>query len=213
MNRSRARDAGGGGGSLPLVAAGPPAASAGERLGAARFGLWLFLASEAVLFLALFATYAVLRLKAATWPRGADQLGVGFGAFNTLVLVVSSLFMLAAWWAARRGASERARVSLIATASLGALFVLVKSFEWVLEIRTGGVPSASHFHALYYLLTGLHVVHALGGIAVLGWLAGPGSAPAGRDPARYAGRVELAGIYWHFVDIAWLVLFGLLYLT
>jgi heme/copper-type cytochrome/quinol oxidase subunit 3 len=184
-----------------------------SRLGAARFGLWLFLASEAVLFLTLFATYAVLRLRSDAWPRGADQLGVAFGAVNSLVLVASSVSMLGAWWAARRGVVDRARTALLATATLGALFVLVKSFEWALEIRAGGVPSASHFHALYYLLTGLHVVHALGGIVVLGYLWASGRSAGVSDPERFAGRVELCGIYWHFVDIAWLVLFALLYLT
>lgn len=185
----------------------------GEELATARIGLWLFLISEAVLFLALFATYAVLRLRSAEWPRGADQLGVAFGAVNTLLLVASSLTMLAAWWAARQAALQRARQALLGTALLGTAFVVVKSIEWALELRSGGLPSASHFHALYYVLTGLHVVHALGGIAVLGYLWGPGSAGAPGAPARFAGRVELCGIYWHFVDIAWLVLFGLLYLT
>jgi heme/copper-type cytochrome/quinol oxidase subunit 3 len=185
----------------------------GRRAGDARLGIWLFLASEAVLFLALFATYAALRIGSSQWPRGAEQLGVAFGAVNTFVLVLSSLTMLGAWWAARQGDRRRSRSALLSTAALGTLFVAIKAFEWWLELRAGGAPAASHFHALYYLLTGLHVAHVLGGLAVLGYLAGPGFAQATEVPQRFAGRVELAGIFWHFVDIAWLVMFGVLYLT
>lgn len=200
--------------SAPPLSAGLDArAPEGRRAADARLGMWLFLASEAVLFLALFAIYAALRIGSSQWPRGADQLGVAFGAVNTVVLVLSSLTMLGAWWTARQGDRRRSRIGLFSTAALGTLFVAIKAFEWWLEARAGGVPAASQFHALYYLLTSLHVAHVLGGLAALGHLAGPGFALGAKDPQRFATRVELAGIFWHFVDIAWLVMFGLLYLT
>ncbi len=179
-----------------------------------RFGIWLFLASEVMFFGGLFSSYLLLRLGATDWPRGADRLDVVLGAVNSLLLVLSSITILAAWGALRDGGGlAKARRLLGATIVLGVVFVAIKANEWQHKLEEGIRPATDMFYALYFTMTGLHLIHLLAGLAVLGYLAGPGAALFRRSPKQYTQRVEITGIYWHFVDLVWIVLFPTLYLT
>lgn len=176
-------------------------------------GLWLFLASELMLFGSLFSSYVLLRLGSDDWPQGGDRLHVASGAINTVVLVLSSVTVFMAWEAARSNRRSRTRVLLLATAGLSVLFLVNKLHEYKAAIAEGFVPSYDIFSAIYFTLTGVHALHLVGGLVVLLYLAGPGFGDFERRPAVFAQRVELTGTYWHFVDVIWLILFPVLYLT
>ena len=179
-----------------------------------RFGIWLFLASEVMFFGGVFSSYLVLRVNAGEWPRGADRLNVVLGATNSLILVLSSITVLAAWGALRENQDlGRARRWLGATIFLGVVFLAIKASEWQHKLDEGIRPATDIFYALYFTMTGLHVIHLAAGLVVLAYLAGPGAGLHRRAPRQYAQRVEVTGIYWHFVDLVWIVLFPTLYLT
>lgn len=169
-------------------------------------GIWLFLASEVMLFGALFSSYALLRVAAPDWPRGADVLSPALGAINTVLLIA----MTALAWRATRAAGGRAR-RLVALSSLFAAgFLAVKGYEYSSEIALGLVPSVSTFLATYYVLTGLHALHVVCGLVANAWmLAGAGRA----GEAMTAGRLRATALYWTFVDVVWLAIYVLMYLT
>ena len=174
-----------------------------------QLGMWLFLFSEVMLFGALLSAYVLLRTGGPGWPRGADRLGLGLASFNTAILVLSSVSMARASGAALRGNRQRARLLAAVTAVLGAAFLLVTSVEWFGQLRAGHVPSADTFMAIWYVLTGVHALHVLGGVALLAWLA-----PACADESgggRAMARLPLAGMYWMFVDVVWVAIFAAVY--
>jgi heme/copper-type cytochrome/quinol oxidase subunit 3 len=169
-------------------------------------GIWLFLASEAMLFGALFSSYALLRVSAPHWPRGLDVLGLWFGVANTIVLSV----MTALVWRARALDVGRAQPLLVASSLLALAFLGIKSVEWYGEIRAGLVPSLNTFFAMYFTMTGLHALHVISGLIANGW------ALLGRQrvgDAMTMGRVRALALYWAFVDVVWLVILVLFYLT
>jgi cytochrome c oxidase subunit III len=183
-------------------------------------GIWLFLASEVMLFGALFSAYALLRTAAPVWPKGADVLSLPLGTANTLVL----LAMSAAAWRARSVARPRRRSlpggqaeagtavrgPLLVSSALAITFLVVKGVEYSGEIARGVIPSSGMFPAMYYTLTGLHALHVAGGICANLWtIAGARQVPA----ALTAGRAHALTLYWAFVDVVWLVIFVLLYLS
>jgi len=179
-----------------------------------KLGTWLFLASEVMLFGALFSSYVLLRVSAAHWP-GHDEthLSVPIGTFNTLVLIVSSVTMVMAWASLKMNEFAKARWYLAATVVLALVFLLVKLFfEYMPKWEHGHRPGFSSFFALYYTLTGLHALHIIGGIIVITYFLLPGSALWKKDPEYYTNRIECTGLYWHFVDLVWIFLFPVLYL-
>jgi heme/copper-type cytochrome/quinol oxidase subunit 3 len=169
-------------------------------------GIWLFLASEVMLFGALFSSYALLRISAPMWPRGLDVLGIWFGAANTIVLSL----MTAAILRARSMAVAQGRRALMLASVLAIVFLVVKGLEWSGEIHAGLRPSVNTFFAMYFTLTGLHAVHVIAGLVANGW-AIAGAARVG--DMMTAGRIRSLALYWAFVDIVWLVIFLLFYLT
>ena len=177
----------------------------------ARLGMWLFLASEAMLFGGLFSAYALLRAGAPEWPHG--QLGVPLGLFNTAVLLVSSFSMKRACAAARSQDRGGHRMWLGITLALAIVFLAVKGVEYREHIAAGQVPATSTFFAIYYTLTGVHALHLVGGIAVMMYLLGPGSRLWVTRQGQFANRVEATGLYWYFVDVVWVIAFVLLYLS
>ena len=174
----------------------------------ATLGLWLFLASEAMLFGSLFSAYALLRSGAAAWPDQSTLINIPLGAINTLILLASS-FTIAR---ARRAAPDASPTMLVYTAVLGAVFLGIKAFEWSEKLAAGLTPAMNNFLGLYYAMTGLHALHLLGGVLVVAHLAGPGAPMRVTAPARYASRVHVTALYCHFVDAIWIVLFAVLYL-
>jgi cytochrome c oxidase subunit III len=272
----------------------------------AKLGIWLFLASEVMLFGGLFSSYVLLRVGAAPgyWPHG--WLDVRFGTLNTIILALSAITTLLAWVACKVGHFGKFKFFHACTLALALTFLCVKMYEyhdkWIhYEIKlndgtfadghfesavyvdkatnkeleehsfrgnafsetSSGVtnnyelasvtiegrivkdetllydlrsqkniprdevkisradiksmqnygPWHNTFLAIYFTLTGLHALHILGGSIVIGYLWGPGSKMWKKDPERFTNRIEVSGLFWHFVDLVWIFLFPVLYLT
>ena len=190
---------------------------------ASAFGMWVFIAQEILFFGGLFMMYTVYR---AVYPQGfaeaSHHLDWKLGAFNTAVLIGSSLTMAMAVHAAAVGRRKPTVVYLLLTIALGSVFLGIKVFEYADKFEHHLVPGpafqfpganaapAEIFYSLYFAMTGLHALHMVIGIpiiAVVGWLAW-----RGRYGPEYHTPVEITGLYWHFVDIVWIFLFPLLYL-
>ena len=177
-----------------------------------KLGIWLFLASEVMLFGSLFSSYALLRTGATSWPDQSAIVSVPLATLNTLVLISSSVTMVMAWASLNASRLDRFRLYLGLTLLLGAVFLVVKGIEYGDKFSHGLVPATNNFLALYFTMTGLHALHVIGGMIVNAYLIGPGVRMWRTDPARFTNRVEIAGIYWHFVDVVWIFLFPVLYL-
>ncbi|HEX7186479.1 MAG TPA: cytochrome c oxidase subunit 3 [Thermoanaerobaculia bacterium] len=179
----------------------------------AKLGIWLFLASEVMLFGALFSTYILLRTGAESWPHGRDLgLNVPLATLNTMVLIASSVTVVLSWASLRLNDLKKYRLYMGLTLLCALGFLVIKYFEYMEKFHHGHYPSFNTFFAIYFTLTGLHGLHVLGGIVVNGYLWGPGVKLWHRDPQRFTNRVEVAGLYWHFVDLVWIFLFPVLYL-
>ncbi|MFN7140308.1 MAG: heme-copper oxidase subunit III [Limisphaerales bacterium] len=246
----------------------------------AKLGIWLFLASEVMLFGALFSSYILLRVGAdpGTWPVGL--LSVPLGTFNTLVLILSSVTVVLAWASLKMNQFGRYRVFQGITIACALIFMVVKSFEYYdkfvhynvrladgtvmdghiegnpmfltlaklkqqqqaefvfhpdparnehgrfvgekpasMTIQVANVtkleawgPWHSTYLAIYFTMTALHALHVLGGAAVIFMIWGPLAKMWKTEPERYTNRVEVSGLFWHFVDLVWIFLFPILYL-
>ena len=177
-----------------------------------KIGIWLFLASEVMLFGSLFATYIMLRVGAESWPRGDTYLDVPLATLNTVILISSSVTMVLAWASLVKGRFGRFRLFLGITILCGLAFLTLKSIEYSTKFHHGYFPSTNTFLGIYFTLTGLHGLHVLAGMLVNAWLWGPGSALWKTDRAHFTNRVENAGLFWHLVDLVWIFLFPVLYL-
>ncbi len=178
----------------------------------AKLGIWLFLASEVMLFGGLFSTYVILRLGATNWPVGASLLNVPIGTVNTAILITSSITMVYSWTALKMKNFSKHRLYLGLTILLAIIFLVIKGFEYNAKFSHHLFPKESTFLAIYFTLTGLHALHIIGGIVVLGYFFGPGKKMWETDPKRFTNRIEVVGLYWHFVDLVWIFLFPVLYL-
>ncbi|MBA4150189.1 MAG: cytochrome c oxidase subunit 3 [Verrucomicrobia bacterium] len=248
----------------------------------AKLGIWLFLASEIMLFGALFSSYILLRVGAepGTWPQGL--LNVPLGTFNTLVLICSSVTVVLGWAALKMNQFNKYRIYQGITILCALIFMVVKSFEYhdkfvhyfvrlndgtemnghiegnpmfmtlaklkqqnkaefvfhpdapkadhkeegnagvahaTMTIQTADVrkleswgPWHNTFLAIYFTLTALHALHVIGGALVIFMIWGPLAGMWKTDPERYTNRVEVSGLFWHFVDLVWIFLFPVLYL-
>ena len=177
-----------------------------------KLGIWLFLASEVMLFGALFSSYVLLRLMAVEWPFGVDVLNVPLGTLNTAVLIGSSVTMVMAYASLKMDDFGRFRMWLALTIGLSLLFMVVKGFEYSHEFDIGNFPSTSTYLAIYFTMTGLHALHIIGGVIVNTYLLFPGAKMWSTNKAQFTNRIEAAGLYWHFVDLVWIFLFPVLYL-
>lgn len=186
----------------------------------AKLGIWIFLASEVMLFGALFSAYILLRTGAPIWPP-IGQNGsiihllkdtIPHATFNTVILILSSVTMVMSWVALKQKSLYKFKLYLGTTIVCAIIFLIVKYFEYSHKIHEGFVPAHDTYMAVYFTMTGLHVVHILGGLVVLGYLIGPGIKLWDRDPEQFTNRIEIAGLYWHFVDLVWIFLFPVLYL-
>jgi cytochrome c oxidase subunit 3 len=175
-----------------------------------KLGIWLFLASEVMLFGALFSTYIILRTGAPEWPHG--ELNVMLGAINTVILITSSVTMVMAWATLKLKDPAKHRLYLIGTFLLAGVFLVNKYFEYKDHFDKGETPAHSTFTAIYFTLTGLHGLHILGGMVVMLYFLGPGAKLWKKNPDQFTNRIEYTGLYWHFVDLVWIFLFPILYL-
>ena len=172
-----------------------------------RLAVWWLLASEVVIFGGLLGSYIMHRVGHPEWAEAAAHPQVWFGAFNTLVLLTSSFTAVLAHQAAESGQGKKAAKFLVMTMGGALTFLLVKSIEWTIEISHGYTITANTFWSFYYTAAGLHGLHVIAGAIIMGFIA----VDAWRG--RELQRVELIGIYWHFVDLVWIFLFPLLYIA
>jgi len=240
----------------------------------AKLGIWLFLASEVMLFGGLFSAYVLLRVGAPDgyWPHG--WLNVTLGTLNTLILALSAITTLLAWVACKVGQFGKFKFFHACTLALALSFLCVKMYEyhdkWIhyeIQLTDGRIadghlvsqngqevviegryvtdekdlydlraqkniphdeikierslikkmenygPWHHTYLAIYFTLTGLHALHILGGSIVIGYLWGPGSRMYRKNPEQFTNRIEVSGLFWHFVDLVWIFLFPVLYLT
>lgn len=173
-------------------------------------GTWWFLASEIPVFGGLIAAYIVVRLGSSGWSAASSHLNFTLALINTFLLLTSSMTVVMAHAAAQENDFRRVANFLGLTVLLGLGFLGVKAVEYTMEITHGFTPAAGIFWSFYYGMTGLHALHVLAGIIAntvlwIGALRG--------TLARQGHRVELAGLYWHLVDIIWIFIFPLLYLA
>ncbi|HEY7677259.1 MAG TPA: cytochrome c oxidase subunit 3 [Candidatus Methylomirabilis sp.] len=173
-----------------------------------KVGIWWFLASEIMVFGGLIASYIISRMGGPGWAAEAHHLSVPLASLNTLVLLTSSLTMVLACAAAERRDLRGVRTYLLGTIVLGLVFLGIKVVEYSGKIAAGITPASAPFWSFYYTMTGLHGLHVLAGIVVnaLFFLAAA-------KVVRHPHRVEMGGLYWHFVDVVWIFLFPLLYLA
>ncbi len=169
--------------------------------------VWWVIVSEIVIFGGLLGSYVMYRLAHDAWSVQAAYTNTMIGTFNTFVLLTSSLFAVLGHQAAEAGNGKRAANYLWLTFLGGATFLCVKAYEWSVEISHGFTISASTFWSFYYTAAGLHALHVLAGIIIMAIVA----VAAARNENLH--RVELIGIYWHFVDVVWIFLFPLLYIA
>ena len=178
-----------------------------------KLGIWLFLASEVMLFAALFSSYILIRVGADVWPpAGTPELNVPLATFNTAVLITSSVTVILSWAALMKRDLSKYKLHMGLTILLGIVFLIAKSFEYNEKLSHGIFPSTNVFMGIYYTMTFLHVLHVIGGLVVMVYLWGPGIKMFQTQPERLINRVETTGLYWHFVDLVWIFLFPTLYL-
>ena len=182
----------------------------GPPVDRAKFAIWLFLATEVMFFTGLIGTYLVLRIGTRVWPNPETRLAVGITAANTFLLITSSWTMVKALHAIQRGDQGGLVRWLGGTVIGGALFVSVQVYEYLELIHHGSVPSVDIFWSTFYTMTGFHGLHVVVGVIWLAviWIY----AARGKFTAQNYLRVELAGLYWHFVDLVWVLLFTIVYL-
>ena len=177
----------------------------------AKFGMWLFIATELLLFGGLFTAYTIFRSKYPDlFAEQHLELNKKLGAINTVVLIFSSLTMALGVTSIERGKQNLLRIFLFITILCGIGFGLNKYFEYSAKFHHHIYPDTSIFFALYFMMTGLHMLHVLAGVLVLTFVLVLSF--KGRFSEKYYTPVELGGIYWHLVDLIWIYLFPLLYL-
>ena len=172
-----------------------------------RLAIWWVLASEIVIFGGLLASYLMFRLGHPEFGTAAAVTNVWIGAFNTFVLLTSSFTAVLAHQAAEQGDGKRAARFLVFTIVGACIFLVVKGFEWYGEISHGYTITSNGFWSFYYTAAGLHAAHVIAGAIIMGFVA------AAAAKGKELQRVELVGIYWHFVDVVWIFLFPLLYIA
>ena len=179
----------------------------------AKLGIWLFLASEVMLFGGLFSAYILLRLTDPNWINyGQNALNVPLATLNTVVLITSSVTMVMSWVSLKLKDLKKYKMYMGATLLCSFIFLIIKYFEYTAKFDHGLYPSTNNFLAVYFTITGLHALHIIGGIVVNGYFYGPGIKMWDTEPERFTNRIEIAGLYWHFVDLVWIFLFPALYL-
>ena len=190
---------------------------------AASLGMWVFLVTEVMFFGGLFLAYLIGRAwYPGAWAAASHEMIVWAGTVNTAVLITSSLTMALAVNAAQEGHRRMLITCLILTILLGCVFLGIKAFEYYSEYVEHHFPGsgfrfeaefarpAQMFFSLYFTMTGLHALHMIIGIGIMLWMLY--WSVSGVITTEYASPIEVAGLYWHFVDIVWIFLFPLLYL-
>ncbi|KAA0108086.1 cytochrome c oxidase subunit 3 [Mycolicibacterium sp. P1-5] len=175
-------------------------------------GTWVFLLGDMLVFAAFFATFMVERSKTPeVFDAARKTLHINIGLVNTLVLLTSSLFVVAAIGALRAGARAIALRALMIAAGCGVMFIALKVTEYVLLVQDGHTAGVNHFYLYYFILTGLHLLHVCIGVLVLALVLT--QTRRSELSATRLAVIEGGGCFWHLVDLLWIVLFPLLYLV
>ena len=180
-----------------------------------KLGIWIFLASEVMLFGGLFSAYIFLRMAAppGDFAHWGAELNVPLATLNTLVLITSSVTMVMSWASLKLKDFDKYKIYMGLTLLCAAIFLVVKYFEYTSKFHHDIFPSSSTFMAIYFTLTGLHGLHIIGGMIVITYFLLPfGNKMWHTNPEHFSNRVEAVGLYWHFVDLVWIFLFPILYL-
>jgi len=175
-----------------------------------KLAMWLFLSSDCLFFGAFISAYLFYRGRPQPGPHPVDVYNIPFTSVTSFILLMSSLTMVLALAACQRGEMRRFRIWILATALFGATFIGGQIFEFTEFTRQGLNLDTNLFGSSFFVLTGLHGAHVTAGIV---WLMSLwGLAMQGRIGQADSERVEVAGLYWHFVDVVWIVIFTVIYL-
>jgi cytochrome c oxidase subunit III len=176
-----------------------------------KLGMWTFLAGDAMTFGAGIAAYGALRIGNPNWPSPADYLGITTTAIMTFILICSSLTMVEALSGIQHGNQSKFRGFMALTVLGGLIFLGMQAFEWHHLIGERGMSvKRDLFDATFFILTGFHGMHVTGGVIYNAVLLIRGM--MGKLPQAKANLVEVAGLYWHFVDLVWILIFTFIYL-
>jgi len=187
----------------------------GESLDLRKLGMWIFLSSEVIFFGALIITFLVYKARVGHLPIGElhsahEALNINITSLITFILLSSSLTMVLALSAIQRDRLTEGKLWLLATAILGSAFVGMQAFEYIELVHEGVTIAGSLYGSAFYTLTGFHGTHVFIGVIML--LATLGMTQSGHFNAKNYLGVEIVGLYWHFVDLVWLVIFTFVYL-
>ena len=196
---------------------------AAQQSETAKLGMWVFLLTEILLFGGLFVAYAIFRSwNPEMFYNAHKHLDVTLGTINTIVLISSSVTMAFAVRSMQLNRKKQTIVLLWSTLLLAAVFLVVKYFEYSHKIHLGQLPGKFYtftgiegsnphiFFSVYFVMTGLHGIHILAGMIVIGWMIY--RTTQNHFSGEYYTPIELTGLYWHLVDLIWIYLFPLLYL-
>jgi nitric oxide reductase NorE protein len=195
--------------SLPVTDKGDAMPAPGKFI-AGTPDIWFFVFFEAFLFTGYFTVYMVQRaLDATAFLQSQANLSLATGCINTLILLASSWSMARCVQASREGATAAAMKNAVLTIAFALAFLIVKVYEWSVEIGRGYTFTTSEFFSFYYFLTSIHFIHLLIGFIFLGVVVYQLASPARRSQSV----IETGAVYWHMVDFLWIMIFALLYLT
>jgi cytochrome c oxidase subunit 3 len=192
---------------------------------AARLGMWVFLASELLLFAGLFALYASYRAQyPEAFGSGVEHNVRILGTINTAVLICSSYAVASSVHVLRRGKAKLAAALLAFTLACGVAFLVIKGFEYASHFREGVFPGGRGeffrenaaqglklFYTLYFLMTGLHGIHVVVGMGVLTWMLV--QILRGKLAPPFTHPLDIGAVYWHLIDVVWIFLWPIFYLT
>ena len=185
-----------------------------------KLGMWVFLAGDAMSFGGLLAAYGALRYGSPNWPYPSHVLGIAMTGFMTFLLICSSVTMVKALAACQDGDRQRTSLFLGLTILGGLTFLGMQAYEWTHLIHEGlglasnsfdGVSYASQFGTTFFMTTGFHGCHVFGGVCYLSMVLLK-NLRGGYSRTNYSG-IETAGLYWHFVDLVWILVFTFIYLV
>ncbi|OLD71057.1 MAG: hypothetical protein AUI33_08005 [Ignavibacteria bacterium 13_1_40CM_2_61_4] len=173
-------------------------------------GMWVFLCSEVMFFTGLIGSYIVLRFATPLWPPPASVLNIPLTAMNTFILICSSVTMVQALAAASRGDARKMKLFLCLTLLFGATFLSIQGVEYWKLVHEGFNPHVSLFGSVFFTTTGFHGFHVFCGVVCMAFVTG--KAFLGKYTQAHHQGIETLGLYWHFVDLVWIVLFTIIYL-
>ena len=175
-----------------------------------KMAMWAFLGSECLFFGALISAHLLYRNRTGDGPTRQDVYDIPFTSISSFVLLMSSLTMVLALAAIQKGDQRRLRIWLLATAMLGSSFIGGQVYEFTTFVQEGLTLQTSPFGSSFFVLTGFHGAHVTIGILML--LSLFAMSKIGKLPSSDANKVEMIGLYWHFVDVVWIVIFTVVYL-